>query len=80
VFEGGEDAPSDLCATFDQAVAAIVTDYRSALERAPTPMELAKTLDFVVRPVPAQYFRDAAEALGGDSWRLRAEPGGSTSR
>ena len=73
-FKGDEDAPGDLRAAFDQAVAAVARDYRSAFDRAPTPMELAKALEFVVRPAPEEYFSDPAETLDRGSWWLRAEP------
>lgn len=74
-FTGDEPAPPDLQATFDRAIQEITRDYRNAFDRVPSPMELAKMLDFVVRPVPAEFFSDAAQALAGE-WSLRAEPAG----
>lgn len=72
-FTGQDAALPDLRASFDQAVAGITRDYREAFNRAPTPMEMAKALDFVVRPTPDDFFGDATAALG-TRWSLRAEP------
>ncbi|MFO0758906.1 MAG: hypothetical protein U0359_20605 [Byssovorax sp.] len=74
VFTGLDDAPADLRASFDQAMIDITAEYRQAFARPPTPMELTKTLSFVVRPNAADFFLDAAEILGRGSLRLRAEP------
>lgn len=72
-FTGQDPAPADLRASFDEAATGIARDYREAFDRAPTPMEMAKALDFVVRPTPDDFFHDAATALG-QRWSLRAEP------
>jgi hypothetical protein len=76
-YTGHEPAPPDLRATFDRAIQEITRDYRNAFDRVPSPMELVKMLAFVVRPVPAEFFSDAAQALSGE-WSLRAEPAGDS--
>lgn len=76
-FSGHEDAPPDLRAAFAEAATAVARAYRGSFDRAPTPMELALTLDFVVRPAPEDFFRDAA-TLAGRRWRLSAEAAPAT--
>jgi hypothetical protein len=74
VYAGRDGGPEDLRDAFAGVLPAIVEDYRVTLGRAPTPNELAKTLQFVVSPSPEGYLADGAGALCWKTSRLRAEP------
>jgi hypothetical protein len=74
VFECRVGGPEDLQEAFAGVLPAIVQDYRSTLGRAPTPNELAKTMQFVVSQSPEDYLADGAGALSWKTSRLRGEP------
>jgi hypothetical protein len=74
VATGTEAAPADLRSEFDRALVAIDKDYRDTLERPPTPMELAKTQEFIVGASPPTYLADSTGEREWRDWQLLAEP------
>jgi hypothetical protein len=74
IFPGTDPAPADLLVSFEQALREIARQYQSAFARPPTPMELAKTLAFVVRPDPADLLADADAVLGKARFDVHADP------
>jgi hypothetical protein len=77
VFDGFGPAPAPLCEAFERALTDIGQAYADSLQRSPTPMELAKTMAFVVSAEPQTYLDDPADHLAWRQWQLLAEPSAS---
>ena len=69
-FDGVADGDGGLREAFARGVGAMADAYREALDRPPTPLELAKTMEFIVGPAPATYLRDGGDSADWMSWRL----------
>ena len=74
VFSGNEDAPKDLVDAFAEALPAIVQAYQRTLQRAPTPVEAAKTFEFIVSAHPETYLSEPVDKAFWQDARLRALP------